>query len=55
MDCLVLTLAKNENSVFLTRDAELLSQSKVVSKKPEDFLREEFLEVFDRIEPMLKI
>lgn len=48
-DCLIVTLAKNENSILLTRDAELLSQHEAPSNNPEDFLREYFPDVQERL------
>ncbi len=45
MDCLIMTLAANNNSLLITRDSELLSHKEVESINPDDFIKKFIAEV----------
>lgn len=56
IDCLMLTLAKSENAILITRDRELLSPRLFSSYSPENFLKENFPRKFkEKVELHLKI
>ena len=55
IDCLILTLAKSENAILITRDREIISQRLHSSYSPENFLKEKFPRVFEeKVEPLFQ-